>query len=92
MGAVLVWSLRVENVLLIARSYLVYPVIRAARQISVRGAVLIFDEAHNIEDVARRAGIKPYHDVSGRMLCRRTFACCFRLAPPSVCQSHSSPR
>jgi len=31
----------------------VYPVIRAARQISVRGAVLIFDEAHNIEDVAR---------------------------------------
>ena len=43
----------VDKQLLTACSYLVHPVIRAARQISVKGAVLIFDEAHNIEDVAR---------------------------------------
>ena len=35
------------------RSYLVDPVVRAAMQIDVTGAVLIFDEAHNIEDTAR---------------------------------------
>ena len=28
--------------------------VRAAMQIDVTGAVLIFDEAHNIEDTARR--------------------------------------
>ena len=41
------------------RSYLVDPVIRAAMQIDVSGAVLIFDEAHNIEDTARRATSAP---------------------------------
>ncbi len=34
-------------------SFLVDPVVRAAMQIDVSGAVLIFDEAHNIEDTAR---------------------------------------
>lgn len=35
-------------------SYLVDPVVRAAMHIDVSGAVLIFDEAHNIEDTARQ--------------------------------------
>lgn len=35
------------------RSYLLDPVIRRATQVEPDGAVLIFDEAHNIEDMAR---------------------------------------
>lgn len=34
-------------------SYLLDPVIRAARDIALDKSVLIFDEAHNIEDTAR---------------------------------------
>jgi hypothetical protein len=34
-------------------SYLLDPVIRRATQVDPEGAVLIFDEAHNIEDIAR---------------------------------------
>ncbi|KFM23029.1 Fanconi anemia group J protein-like protein [Auxenochlorella protothecoides] len=36
-------------------SYLVDPVIRRALDISVEGNMLVFDEAHNMEDVAREA-------------------------------------
>jgi Rad3-related DNA helicase len=41
-------------------TYLLDPLVRAAMEVDVEGAVLIFDEAHNIEDVARwggRAGV-----------------------------------
>ena len=34
-------------------TYLLDPLVRAAMEVDVEGAVLIFDEAHNIEDVAR---------------------------------------
>ncbi|XP_037493665.1 Fanconi anemia group J protein homolog isoform X1 [Jatropha curcas] len=37
-------------------SYLINPVIRGAMDINITGAILILDEAHNIEDIARDAG------------------------------------
>ncbi|KAK4753383.1 hypothetical protein SAY87_022181 [Trapa incisa] len=37
-------------------SYLVNPVIRGAMDVDIKGAVIIFDEAHNIEDITREAG------------------------------------
>ena len=37
-------------------NYLVDPVIRASMDINLKNCVVIFDEAHNIEDVARDAG------------------------------------
>ncbi|XP_031391340.1 Fanconi anemia group J protein isoform X2 [Punica granatum] len=37
-------------------SYVVNPVIRGAMDVDIKGAILIFDEAHNIEDIAREAG------------------------------------
>ncbi|PSS31181.1 Fanconi anemia group J protein [Actinidia chinensis var. chinensis] len=37
-------------------SYLVNPVIRKAMEVDIRGAILILDEAHNIEDIARDGG------------------------------------
>ncbi|KAG2494184.1 hypothetical protein HYH03_007542 [Edaphochlamys debaryana] len=37
-------------------SYLLDPVVRAALGLDVKGAVLIFDEAHNMEDVCREGG------------------------------------
>ena len=36
-----------------AGSYLLDPVIRRASGVDAESAVLIFDEAHNIEDIAR---------------------------------------
>lgn len=36
-------------------SYLLDPVIRSAMNIALEDSVLIFDEAHNIEDVSRSA-------------------------------------
>eukprot|EP00884_Botryococcus_braunii_P014096 jgi/Botrbrau1/22688/Bobra.0132s0029.3 len=36
-------------------SYLLDPVVRAAMSIDLSGSVLIFDEAHNIEDICREA-------------------------------------
>ncbi|KDD75334.1 DEAD2 domain-containing protein, partial [Helicosporidium sp. ATCC 50920] len=36
-------------------SYLIDPVVRRAMEVEPRGAVLVFDEAHNMEDVAREA-------------------------------------
>ncbi|XP_022936915.1 Fanconi anemia group J protein homolog [Cucurbita moschata] len=37
-------------------SYVVNPVIRGAMDVDIKGAIVILDEAHNIEDIARHAG------------------------------------
>ncbi|XP_074286525.1 uncharacterized protein LOC141611789 isoform X1 [Silene latifolia] len=37
-------------------SYIINPVIRRAMEVDIKGAVLILDEAHNIEDMSRDAG------------------------------------
>ncbi|XP_027330323.1 Fanconi anemia group J protein homolog isoform X2 [Abrus precatorius] len=37
-------------------SYIINPVIRAAMDVDIKGAVVILDEAHNIEDIARDSG------------------------------------
>ncbi|CAF2084546.1 unnamed protein product [Brassica napus] len=37
-------------------SYIVNPVIRAGVEVDLKGAIIIFDEAHNMEDIAREAG------------------------------------
>ncbi|GAV88138.1 DEAD_2 domain-containing protein/Helicase_C_2 domain-containing protein [Cephalotus follicularis] len=37
-------------------SYIVNPVIRGAMDIDINGAIIILDEAHNIEDIVRDAG------------------------------------
>ncbi|KAH0873559.1 hypothetical protein HID58_070921, partial [Brassica napus] len=51
------WSLA-ENAELIffPYSYIVNPVIRAGVEVDLKGAIIIFDEAHNMEDIAREAG------------------------------------
>uniref|UniRef100_A0ACD5XZB6 Uncharacterized protein n=1 Tax=Avena sativa TaxID=4498 RepID=A0ACD5XZB6_AVESA len=37
-------------------NYLISPIVRRAMDIDIRGAVIILDEAHNIEDISRDAG------------------------------------
>ncbi|GER37372.1 Brca1 interacting protein helicase 1 brip1 [Striga asiatica] len=37
-------------------NYIINPVIRDAMEIDITGSIIIFDEAHNIEDIARDAG------------------------------------
>ncbi|KAI8549287.1 hypothetical protein RHMOL_Rhmol06G0014000 [Rhododendron molle] len=37
-------------------NYIVNPVIRRAMEVDIKGAILILDEAHNIEDMSREAG------------------------------------
>ncbi|XP_031740572.1 Fanconi anemia group J protein homolog isoform X2 [Cucumis sativus] len=37
-------------------SYIINPVIRGAMDVDIKGAIVIFDEAHNIEDIARHGG------------------------------------
>ncbi|XP_057517001.1 uncharacterized protein LOC130798140 isoform X2 [Amaranthus tricolor] len=37
-------------------SYIVNPIVRRAMEVDIKGAVLILDEAHNIEDLSRDAG------------------------------------
>ncbi|XWS24611.1 hypothetical protein CRYUN_Cryun28dG0117900 [Craigia yunnanensis] len=37
-------------------SYIVNPIIRGAMDVDIKGAIIILDEAHNIEDIAREAG------------------------------------
>ncbi|CAG7881039.1 unnamed protein product, partial [Brassica rapa] len=51
------WSLA-ENAELVfcPYSYIVNPVIRAGVEVDLKGAIIIFDEAHNMEDIAREAG------------------------------------
>ncbi|KAL9306814.1 putative hydrolase [Arabidopsis thaliana] len=51
------WSMA-ENAQLVfcPYSYIVNPVIRAGVEVDLKGAIIIFDEAHNMEDIAREAG------------------------------------
>ncbi|KAJ4702299.1 Fanconi anemia group J protein-like [Melia azedarach] len=37
-------------------SYIINPVIRGAMEVDIKGAIIILDEAHNIEDISRDAG------------------------------------
>ncbi|XP_057423797.1 uncharacterized protein LOC130717557 isoform X2 [Lotus japonicus] len=37
-------------------SYIINPIIRGAMDVDIRGAIVILDEAHNIEDITRDAG------------------------------------
>ncbi|XP_024528457.1 Fanconi anemia group J protein isoform X2 [Selaginella moellendorffii] len=37
-------------------SYILSPIFRKAMDVDIRGAIIIFDEAHNIEDMSREAG------------------------------------
>ncbi|XP_020217515.1 Fanconi anemia group J protein homolog isoform X2 [Cajanus cajan] len=37
-------------------NYIINPVIRAAMDVDIKGAIVILDEAHNIEDISRDAG------------------------------------
>uniref|UniRef100_A0A803NAA5 Helicase ATP-binding domain-containing protein n=1 Tax=Chenopodium quinoa TaxID=63459 RepID=A0A803NAA5_CHEQI len=37
-------------------SYITNPIIRRAMEIDIKGAILVLDEAHNIEDISREAG------------------------------------
>ncbi|KAF8405554.1 hypothetical protein HHK36_010461 [Tetracentron sinense] len=37
-------------------SYVINPIIRRAMEVDLKGAIVILDEAHNIEDIARDAG------------------------------------
>ncbi|KAG8388918.1 hypothetical protein BUALT_Bualt02G0175200 [Buddleja alternifolia] len=37
-------------------NYIVNPIIRSAMEVDISGSIIIFDEAHNIEDIARDAG------------------------------------
>ncbi|KAK4390047.1 putative pentatricopeptide repeat-containing protein [Sesamum angolense] len=37
-------------------NYIINPVIREAMEVDISGSIIIFDEAHNIEDIARDAG------------------------------------
>ncbi|KAK9050707.1 hypothetical protein SSX86_030323 [Deinandra increscens subsp. villosa] len=46
----------VADIVFCPYSYIVNPQIRKAMEINVKGNIIILDEAHNIEDVAREAG------------------------------------
>ncbi|KAL8211546.1 hypothetical protein R6Q57_005983 [Mikania cordata] len=46
----------VANIVFCPYSYIVNPLIRKAMEINVKGNIIILDEAHNIEDIAREAG------------------------------------
>ncbi|KAL4278453.1 hypothetical protein GQ457_03G037550 [Hibiscus cannabinus] len=37
-------------------NYIINPVIRGAMDVDINGAIIVLDEAHNIEDIAREAG------------------------------------
>ncbi|XP_077246888.1 RAD3-like DNA-binding helicase protein isoform X2 [Tasmannia lanceolata] len=37
-------------------SYIINPIVRRAMEVDIKGAIVILDEAHNIEDIARDAG------------------------------------
>lgn len=37
-------------------SYIINPVVRGAMDVDIKGAIIVLDEAHNIEDIAREAG------------------------------------
>ncbi|CAI0434835.1 unnamed protein product, partial [Linum tenue] len=37
-------------------SYVINPIVRGAMEVDIKGAILVLDEAHNIEDIARDAG------------------------------------
>ncbi|KAF5804016.1 putative RNA helicase [Helianthus annuus] len=46
----------VADIVFCPYSYIVNPQIRKAMEINVKGNIIILDEAHNIEDIAREAG------------------------------------
>ncbi|XP_073011468.1 uncharacterized protein [Typha latifolia] len=47
-------------------SYIVNPIVRRAMDVDIKGSIVILDEAHNIEDMARDAGSL---DVDEEVLC-----------------------
>jgi hypothetical protein len=61
-------------------SYLLDPVVRRSMQIDLNNSVLIFDEAHNIEDVARCA----HRDAA--MTARGSWCPAAASMAPAVCQ------
>ncbi|KAF2555785.1 hypothetical protein F2Q68_00013747 [Brassica cretica] len=46
----------IEEFVKVGKSVRVNPVIRAGVEVDLKGAIIIFDEAHNMEDIAREAG------------------------------------
>lgn len=46
----------VADIVFCPYNYIINPQIRKAMEISVKGNIIILDEAHNIEDIARDAG------------------------------------
>ncbi|KAI9113138.1 hypothetical protein K1719_015663 [Acacia pycnantha] len=50
-------------------SYIINPVIRGAMDVDIKGAIVILDEAHNIEDITRDAGsVDIEEDVLDKLL------------------------
>ena len=54
------------NLVLCPYNYIIDPSIRDAMEIELTNSIIIFDEAHNIEDVCREAGssLARAHDFS----------------------------
>jgi len=46
---------KLAEVVFVPYNYLLYPTIRSATEIDLKGSIVVFDEAHNIEDVCRDA-------------------------------------
>ncbi|KAK7283806.1 hypothetical protein RIF29_13552 [Crotalaria pallida] len=57
-------------------SYIINPVIRGAMDVDIKGAIVIFDEAHNIEDITRDAGsVDVEDDVLDKLQMELQFLC-----------------
>ncbi|KMT19267.1 hypothetical protein BVRB_1g014480 isoform A [Beta vulgaris subsp. vulgaris] len=44
------------NIVFCPYSYIINPITRRAMEVDIKGAILVLDEAHNIEDISRDAG------------------------------------